>query len=251
MHIPTELDQQQDSFFDGIRYSVEMADLASIRLSESLWRICTVNQESPLAHVDVVSSFLDAWSMVDSIHRLSELLEQMPGLRKRRQSPLYRRFMQEAAIVEKLRNVVQHLRGEIHEMARNGCPIWGSIQWLAVLDSQSEFCRCCAMTAGRIISGSQNIINPCDKVIQGCVDFITLQCKSLRLDLSETMRLVERIVVCLEKSLARQFNGLPSTGSEIIVRLDIQLSLAKEMQANPTQELENDSTTDSSGENDA
>lgn len=224
-HIPADLNQQQASFFDGIRYAVEMADLASIRLTDSLWRLSTICQDTKLDPIAVISSFLDAWSMVDSIHRLRELLEQMPGLRKKSQSPLYRRFRHETAVVKDIRNTVQHLRGEIHEMATNGWPVWGTLDWLALLDADAGRCRCCTMTSGRIVSGTRHIINPCGKTIHGQIDFVTLQCKLHRLDLSETIRLTERVIRPLEKSLLKQFDGLPTSGSEIVVCVDMAVPM--------------------------
>ena len=225
MHIPINLDQQQASFFDGVRYAVEMADLASIRLADSLWRLSTVCQDTTLDHIAMVSSFLDAWSIVDSIHRLRELLEQMPGLKKRSQSSVYRRFRQETAVVEDFRNIVQHLRGEIRELAKNGCPVWGTLDWLALTEPNTGICRCCAMAAGRIVSGTQNIVNPCGKTIHGRIDYVTLQCKSHRLDLSKIMRFTELIIRRLEKSLLRQFEGFPTSGSELVMCVEMAVPI--------------------------
>lgn len=220
-HIPADLNQQQASFFDGIRYAIEMADLASTRLAESLWSLSTACPGTTLDPIAVTSSFLDSWSMVDSIHRLRELLEQMPGLKKRSQSSLYRRFRQETAVVKDIRNTVQHLRGEIHEMANNGWPVWGTLAWLALLDPDAGRCRCCTMTSGRTMSGTQMIVNPCGKAIHGRIDLVTLQCKSHRLDLSETIRLTEQVIRLLEKPLLEQFDGLPTCGSEIVAHVDM------------------------------
>jgi len=78
--IPAALARTQSLFIEGIRFSIEMADLAHSRLRETLPPLSRMENpvgESPSS----VSAMLDAWSIVDSLHRLRGLLRHMPGSR--------------------------------------------------------------------------------------------------------------------------------------------------------------------------
>src|SRR5438270_4866665 len=89
--IPVQTNRKQMLFFDGIRYTVEMADLAHQRLRETLYEIAqnpTVPEPNP--H-DFASAVLDAWSIVDLVYRLRGLIEQAPGIKQK--SPALLSFM--------------------------------------------------------------------------------------------------------------------------------------------------------------
>src|SRR3989442_1338100 len=74
--IPGSLNDRQRLFVDGIRYSIEMADVAFTRL-------CTVavsvdNEGSLPDGVEFAHVFLDSWSIVDAVHRLRRLVDGFP-----------------------------------------------------------------------------------------------------------------------------------------------------------------------------
>ena len=117
--------------------------------------------------------FLDAWSIVDSVHRLRELLEQLPGF-ARAKSPSYQVFVRKTADVEDFRNTIQHLRTELPQYAQNGWPVWGVLDWVAVVDEAEGLLRMCAIVAGRILSGECFLCNPLGKAIEQPVDHVTL-----------------------------------------------------------------------------
>lgn len=73
--LPSELDRRQALFLDGIRYSVEMADLAYTRLRQTLFNLAEQRGSgTSLDHWLFVSAVQDAWSLIDSLHRLRGLL---------------------------------------------------------------------------------------------------------------------------------------------------------------------------------
>lgn len=69
--LPGQLDRKQMLYLDGIRYSIEMADLAHLRLQQTLLDLANHSNDSDPVHLYFVAAVQDAWSIVDSVHRLS------------------------------------------------------------------------------------------------------------------------------------------------------------------------------------
>jgi len=94
-----------------------MADIAYRRLVEELLlktnKVHSGDEGKGIPHAFM---FLDAWSFIDSVHRLRELLEQMPGIQKNESTAL-KVFLGKTALIEDLRHIAQHLRREVKELA--------------------------------------------------------------------------------------------------------------------------------------
>lgn len=82
---------KQALFIEGIRVSIEMADLAHQRLQGILPLLSSMQPINQEPHPSV-SAMLDAWSIVDSLHRLRGLMRHMPGIQKRDRVPPIRAF---------------------------------------------------------------------------------------------------------------------------------------------------------------
>lgn len=65
--------------------------------------------------------------MIDAIHRLRELLQHLPGLK--RNQPELQIFLRKTRAVEDLRHFVQHFRSEIESFTSCGMPLWGTLSW--------------------------------------------------------------------------------------------------------------------------
>ena len=112
-------------------------------------------------------------------------------------------------------------------MAIDGWPVWGALDWVAVIDSDAGVVRSCVIVAGRTVSGRYHVCNPLGKAIVSPVDHITLHCKNEAVSLSDTMKSVKAVVAPLEKSLGRQFKDLPSTGADVFVCVDFKRDLER------------------------
>ncbi len=197
--IPVELNQSQATFFDGIRYSVDMAEVAYERLRHSLYSFAieTRGSESSPESKQLAAIFLDAWSIVDSAYRLREILDQMPGLPKGK-SPKYQLFRRKTKEVEEFRHTIQHLNHELRTMAENGCPVWGALDWITVTDQKGGVFRSSMIVSGRFLPFKLPICNPLGKDIELPVDHITLHLKKLTLSLSDTIRSIREVIVPIE-----------------------------------------------------
>src|SRR5688572_10074319 len=122
--LSVNLDPKQRLYFDGIRYSVEMADLAHIRLKQTLNDLSTNRDKlAGLHYRHFVPAVLDTWSIIDSVHRLRGLIRQTPGIKQK--SPGLKVFDQQSSIIDDLRNSVQHLNHTIENLLRESLPVWG------------------------------------------------------------------------------------------------------------------------------
>ena len=76
----------------------------------------------------LASAFWRCWSFVDTVHRLREVSEAVPGLSSK--TPELRVFLKATSIAEGFRNYIQHLRNELMKAPGNTFPVWGSLSWV-------------------------------------------------------------------------------------------------------------------------
>ncbi|MGC4250266.1 MAG: hypothetical protein QM605_02050 [Sphingobium sp.] len=110
---------------DGIRYSVDMAGIAIDRL----WRqLCFIDStEDPIQNYHIAEAALDAWSIIDAAHRMSDLVENLPGLPN---ADWRRLFRQRVADALELRDMWQHQVGEAERVVAERGQAWGALSWV-------------------------------------------------------------------------------------------------------------------------
>lgn len=224
LNLPSNLDPKQALFLDGIRIAAQMTEIAHNRLINNLFALASIKQvridNANLNSIEV-SSFLDAWAIIDAINRIRDLQHQMPGLKKRQG---FKNFMKRTALVADLRNVVQHLNNEIPNLAEAGLPVWGALSWFALTDSiQKKGCSC-ILLAGRLCSGEFPMVNPAGKTFYSIVDHITLNCKNIEVSISDSVRLVEEMIHSMEESLGQSLTGHPGAGADVLVVTEVQFN---------------------------
>ena len=220
--LPSELDRRQALFLDGIRYSVEMADLAHTRLRQTLFDIAKEqNRGAQANHWSLVSAVQDAWSVVDSLHRLRGLLDQMPGSKKK--GPGLQVFVRTTTGIEDLRNAVQHLNHEIDGLVARNQPVWGSLSWFAALDPFNNFGASCSLITGTLFvkAASAPMIMP-EGEVDLPVNLIVLSAYGHSLNLSDAMRRVARLIAGMENELKEQFSGYSTAGADLITCVGLQ-----------------------------
>jgi len=223
--IPTALVRKQALFIEGIRFSIEMADLAHRRLLTILpllTKMENVSQEAPSG----VSAMLDAWSIVDSLHRLRGLVTHMPNIEKRNRAPSIRAFFDATDKVTELRNTIQHLDTTIPGIVDDqNWAVLGSLTWGVVDPSTDQITSSCFMPGAPL--GSRSLINPLNRPKWHVpVDGITLERSGVSLCLSDAMRSVERLTKSLEEALTNSLDQLPHQGhhaADVTVNLVIQV----------------------------
>lgn len=82
----------------------------------------------PSDKVLLPSVFWRAWSFVDTVHRIREVAQAVPGLNSK--TPEMRKFLGSTEVAESFRHYIQHLRGELSKIPGNTFPAWGSLVWV-------------------------------------------------------------------------------------------------------------------------
>lgn len=222
--LPDSLDRKQALFFDGIRFSVQMADLAYLRLRETALRL-TGNDDGPIADGQlIVSAFLDAWSIIDSVYRLRGLISQTPGIKQN--VPPLQLFMRRTTDVEDLRHAIQHLNSELHKKGDEAWPVWGTLNWFTIMDQESFKGGICFLVAGTVKRGEIAMDKvgkfiPMGKSSDHPVVNINLMTSGYVISLTELLECVENIISPLERELTEQFDDLPHSASDLIIRMDV------------------------------
>lgn len=76
----------------------------------------------------LLASFLHCWSFIDTVHRIREVAQAVPGLSGK--NPELRLFLKATEMAEVFRHYVQHLRSELTKLPGNTFPVWGSLSWV-------------------------------------------------------------------------------------------------------------------------
>jgi len=220
--LPVELDPTQASFLDAIRLTSELGGLAYSRLTYNLQVIGSREGEEWLGPGDAASVFLDAWSVVDALHRLREILLQMKGIKRR--GPKWELFRRSTDGVANLRNTVQHLNNELADMAKNRWSPWGRLNWLQLVDLELLLVRAYFLCPGRIQSGTHPVPNPCNLSFYGMVDHVHLFSKNDEFDLSRAVRHAADVIQIIEDSLTRTFPASNWSGSDLLAVIEFQMN---------------------------
>lgn len=126
--IPTTVERRDVLFLDGIRYCFEAFELTSLRLAQGLHSMGHRDDSAMPLGPQIVELTTDAWTMIDVVHRLRELLQQVPKLKKN--TPELQLFIRKTESIEKMRHYFQHFRTEISSFAERGMPLWGTLSWI-------------------------------------------------------------------------------------------------------------------------
>jgi len=91
-----------------------------------------LNQKEPTVQ-EIAAAIADAWTIIDSAHRFSDLVENLPGLPNSDWRKLLNIRLKET---RGLRNCVQHQIGEIDGLIQNEGQIWGYLSWAQIRDGR-------------------------------------------------------------------------------------------------------------------
>jgi hypothetical protein len=224
--LPASLNRKQMLFLDGIRVAAEIVDLTYTRLVETLLRLADTDSADSGRGIAIISAIQDTWSIIDSVHRLCSLLRRMPYLKQK--APGLQVFYRLTTTVEELRHMVQHLDSEINNLVRQGVPVWGTIQWLVLVNPTRHLIRACTIVAGSLFNATHPMQNPSGKGLRAIVDHVILTSGSTSVNLSDIFFAVGKLVESLERSLEPQFGDLPRHGSDMVVMMDMEPVIEQE-----------------------
>ena len=150
--LPTDLSRRQVLYFDGIRYAAEMINLSYNRLFSQLMEIGATDRE--VTTLDIATAMLDAWSIVDSTNRFRDLVKRTPGLHRKSWKHI---LLADTSEVDAMRNGIQHIEGNISDLADNGHQVWGYLRW-AQMNDGGYTGWWYAMTPGSVFRADQFLV---------------------------------------------------------------------------------------------
>jgi hypothetical protein len=123
-------------FLDALRYSFQMVHFHK----DEVDRILPILEENESVEEEnesiAIRLILNLWGIIDTAHRVRELIQQVPGLKKN--TPQIQVFLRSTESVEDLRNYIQHLRTGISKIPEKSTPLWGVISWVS--DKRKDMC---------------------------------------------------------------------------------------------------------------
>lgn len=225
--IPVALERKQAFFLEGIRVSLEIIEQAHSRLQDTLLALTNgLLREEQSQSVVLTSAISDAWLVIDSFHRLADLAEHIPNVIRRSQIPFFHNLIRANNEVNELRNVVQHLPGQIHKMAVSpNWSVWGVLSWAVPPDAEGRNVYSCSYFCGKFTEGQRPLINPLGRPIRRPVGLITLTQESVAVSISELFGYAELFAAGLEQMIDQQFQANPlltrTYASDVLICLSI------------------------------
>ncbi len=213
--LPDGLNQRQRLILDGIRYAIDMADLAYNRLLNTLAVYSSGSVDAVPSQI-YTSAFSDAWSVVDSVDRLRGLLLLIPGAKE---SPEVQVFQDRSKSIRVLRNSIQHLHARFDKLVSEKLPTWGCITWVTLSPEDSTRGATHMIAAGSLRGTSYAMENPAGKPIQQSLDLISLHAHGLSIPFSDLREALSSLLSFLERTLSLQFKDLPHAAADLYLGL--------------------------------
>lgn len=187
---------------------LDAAFFAMDMLSMAYWRLVDTLPNHPGTRAGTVTILDDAWSIVDNANRLHVLLRSVKGL-KQGAAPV-KDALKHLHLAEPLRNIVQHLGGELAKTAASGRAAWGEVYW-SHLSAEGVVAHHLLWTGTQyVVDAEIDVPAPPDGYVESeSPDFIFLLRHPTRLNVSEIARAVDRLRSSLEGEITRSIASLP------------------------------------------
>jgi hypothetical protein len=218
--VPTSLERKAVLFFDGIRYSLHIFDLAASRLPNTLAELSHEGQDADALADKIASAMSDAWLMIDSAHRLRELLEQAPNLKKNQ--PELQLFLRRTVPVEALRHFFQHFRTEIETFASRGMPLWGTLSWVRP-NPETGQPENFTIAPGTFFHGAALPMCTFDSVQRHFVERVLLQAGPTQIDLASLLEHVTEFTSWYTEWFRNHFPDVDHHAADLHARLGVKL----------------------------
>lgn len=213
----------QAGFIDGIRLSAEIFDLALSRLESTLLGLSENGLPSNIDEAHVASAFADAWTAVDAMNRIRELIRQMPGLK---QDANHRLVLTRTVEIKRLRDFAQHLNNEIPKLSEAGRSTWGELRWIAMPRPETHKAKACVLIGGRINTGDHMVPNPTGRTLRCPIDQVSLTLGGHHAMLADCRAAIVTVVEGLETSLSRYPILGPTMGADLLFVAEIEFLAA-------------------------
>lgn len=228
---PHDFSRRQVLILDGIRYSVEMAQIAYQRLYALLQNLSSISDKD--LFVPSAEAMLYAWTIVDSAHRYRDLLLAFPGLKRKTWVKLTEKRTEDVA---QLRNCVQHQLGEIPNIINRREQLWGYLSW-AEIRANRHTGKWLMLTGGsHYVEDSWLFAGPISLPFRVPTGRIRLNAFGHKVYLGRTVEALRYATSCLASEIlsgAVKGEGAPECerkGTDMLVEACIQVELSESKQ---------------------
>ena len=228
---PFNLDPVQKASWDAARFAFDMTHVSYVRLVAVLEEIGHVmRQQKRTAHQPTIA-LLDAWSVVDNLWRLHNVLRKFRGLKK---SPELEVHLRAIATVEDLRNGVQHLDGKFVSIAKSGRPVLGTLSWVWTPDEPLRGGFSMAVAAGAMREGWIPVINPIGRTFHRPIGMVTLAAFNKEVDLTALVVRVVDMAKGLDRGARTAVQGTTAGGADAVFAMVFTLGESADVPSSPS-----------------
>lgn len=215
---PSIASAKQVAAFDGLRYSFNIVGLAYDRLQDDLLAISSDGPKDRLDPVRVTSAFLHAWSFVDNLYRLGQLLHDVPGLRWTPDLEVYTRAV---AAFEPLRHGFQHLDDRLGQSASTDTPLLGTLYWFYTPGAFDDRGTSHSLASGVLRAGHHFVRNPLGREYEVPIGLISLLAFGHEVELSDLLRRTIPIARGLDEGLRTWAGAAPRVGADLLLSVSM------------------------------
>lgn len=214
------LNAEQRGYLEGVRHSIDLADLSMRRLHAALDQLSTVAIAGGTDRGEVpaeiyTAAMADAWGFVDATWRLRNFINDrhvplgghpsFGASRNQAGRVDARSFLKAAKVLRELRDGFQHLDNFASKQAMSGNPIWGYLTWIATTPNPRRVETCVLVTGthgpGKVFF---KVVNPSGLEIRGPFDHVTINAFSMEANLSGLHREIATFTANLEGVIGPQ-----------------------------------------------
>jgi len=207
-HIPDSVDMRQVAILDGIRYCAQSVFDSYVRLALGLQSRATDGSHEQAA-IPSERVFSDAWTIVDSAHRLFGLLRELP---RHEDLPSWPLIIEHKGHIKVLRDGTQHIHARLDRLIKKNLPVMGALTWIDASEFPGKGTMSSNLLAsGRLLSRDWPAENPAGPRPRAEIDFAKLHAREDVFCVSDYCQALRAIVSELETALAEQFGDAPST----------------------------------------
>ena len=216
--LPQRLDPRQASFLDAIRLSVQFIDVAYNRIEDALIRLTLETDRSlrlgPIA-------LMDAWALVDAVHRLRALVSGMPRYKKR--APSKGLFLRRTVDVDAMRNSFQHLVNDLPDLTQSDLPVLGALTWVRPISATEK-----TLSIETFMPGQVRRVHPSSQVtvpssVPDRLSQIQLWAGDRSVDVSTLRLAVSELVLALDRAKTSIPVDLPLAPCDGMAQITIKL----------------------------
>jgi hypothetical protein len=213
-NLPATMEPRQLVGFDGLRYIFDMLSVAYDRLLEDLASLTKSLDDGRPTQPLVASAFHNAWSVVDSLYRLYQLLHDVRGLKR---TPPLEVFLRALEDIEDFRHGVQHLDDRISACAEASIPLWGTLRWFYTPGDPNKGGIAITLVSGSVRSGNNHVLNPLGRSYFIPIGLVTLDAFGKSVELSDLIERTRRIAEGLDRGLRTSVGTLPQGGADLLI----------------------------------